>query len=102
MIPGRAAENIGERSPLFYWVRLLHKTRIQFNHCYGNCQTTTEYLSPLQMSPMSATQGIGRGENTVGMYPMFYLIDILERKATPQASLAKPIFDILEKTAAGL
>jgi len=54
------------------------------------------------MSPMSATQGIGRGENTVGMYPMFYLIDILERKATPQASLAKPIFDILEKTAAGL
>ena len=54
------------------------------------------------MSPTSSTQGVGREENTVGMYPMFYLIDNLERKATPQASLAKPIFDIFEKTAAGL
>lgn len=54
------------------------------------------------MSPMSATQGIGREENTVSMWLMFYLIDNLERKAIPQASSAKPIFDIFEKTAAGL
>lgn len=68
---------------------------------FGNCQKL-QSNNPLTKCPRCRpTQGIGRDENTVGMCPMFYLIDNLERMAIPQASLAKPIFDILKRLLRG-